>query len=381
MKIRQRHAMSNTVSIAVIVIVLIIAAAGWAAYAGFPRTTTSVSTTTSTTTVGGSGAVTSTVTSTVTSSVSVSGSASNPIYGQAATCNTPFTVAGFSTPPQTAQWYVVTQTNLAKQYVPTATFTDYTNGAGPTQAMTGGTAQMGYQSDGAFVPAIAKGAAIKLVADTTAISLTWNIVVKAGSPYTTLASLQGKTFGITGQGSPDQTSLAYALKLASGLNWTQGVQYQTASLGSNPSEAAALEAGTIQGIAGSVLTYLPEVINGTFTPVYNFTLPGPNSGLYATTSFIQQHPECVQAVVNAFTAGARMWDQNSTFAFSILNTYDHFTGQAAQVAYGVVKFSLSGSVSISAHQQGVNYLLDSGIISQNISAASYIQGGFAPTIA
>lgn len=375
MNFRSNKAMSSTAAMAVIIIVVIIAAAGWTAYVGFPRMQTT--TTVSTTTVGGSGSV-STVTasgSTVTSTATVT---SNPIYLQPTTCTTNFNVGVFVSPPQSRVYDVLTQYNIGKEYAPTATFESFSAGGDPATAMVGGTAQMGYQGDPVFVPDIIKGAGIKVVSDVSSHELLWQIFTKPNGPYTTLSSLHGQTFAVSSIGSAGYYYLLYALNKTMG--WKVNTDYKVSALGSNPAQFAAIEQGTVAASVNSYLTDLPFLQNSSIVSLYDFLAPGPNNGVWATTSFIQQHPECVQAVVNAFAAAALLWDTNSTVGISILEQDAHMTPSVAQIAYGSFSFSTSGAMSVSSHQAAVNFLYETGEITQNISATSYIQPGFAPII-
>lgn len=379
MNFRRNTAMSTTVSMAVIIVVIIIAAAGWGAYAGFPRMQTTTATTT--TTIGGSGSV-STVTAsgtTVTTTATVTNNASsNPVYLQPATCTTNFNVAVFVSPPQTRVFDLLTQYNIGKEYAPTATFQSFAAGGDIATAMVGGTAQMGYQGDPVFVPDIIKGAGIKLVSDVSSHELLWQIFTQPNGPFTTLASLHGQTIAVSKIGSAGYYYLIYALNKTMG--WQINTDYKVSALGSNPAQFAAVEQGTVAASVNSYLTDLPFLQNSSIVSLYDFTAPGPNNGVWANTPFIQQHPECVQAVVNAFAAAALLWDQNSTIAISILENDAHMTPQVAQIAYGAFTFSSSGAMSITSHQKAVNFLYGVGQIPNNISATTYIQPGFAPII-
>ena len=368
---------SSATSIAVIVIVIIIAAAGWSAYAAFPITKTvtqagAQGTTQTVTQTVGSGSV-QTVTTTVSggSQATVNGTLLAPT-----TSSTPFTIAGFTAASNLADWYVVQQSGLAKQYIPGATFDSVPNGDQIPSALLGGQIQMAFGDADQYVPVEVTSGQVKLVANLEDNPLTWEVLVASNSSYTTIQSLHGATFAVPSVGTIPAYILEYAL--GKQLGWQLNTDYKLGSFGASSGQFAAVESGAAAAVPQSITVAYSFQASGKFRSVFNFTVAYPSPVLVASSSFIQQHPDTVRAAVEAFLQAGALWNSNSSMDISLLESQYHLTPSGAQFALQYTTYSTDGYISLSATQSSVSLLYYTKVITQNVSASTIVAPGFVP---
>lgn len=370
-----RRGLSTTASMAVIIVVLIIAIAGWASYFVVPMKTTVTSTvaaqtvtSTKTVNVGSSGG-SNTVTQTSTQSASGATTYLSPTSSSVS-----FTIVGSTQTPDAAQWYIAKDLGFFANLIPGATEQSVT-GAQTVAALTSGAAQMAYGESGSFIPAMAQGAPIQFVANPIENNVPIAVFVNANSSYKTLSDLKGATMGSTSVGSANYHWTEYVF---SQLGWTVGNQYQITALGHVAAELAALQTGSVQAIVTGESNGLACEQAGQCRALEVIQLPYPYQSLVATTSFIQNHPDAVKAAVEAFLMASAVWNANVTYATSLLTTQYNLNAEQIQLELQDVHYSLDGSMSISGYTQAVNFLLTTGSLTQNITIANYMNNQFVP---
>lgn len=376
---RPRNGISSTVSIAAIVVLIIVAAAGWAAYAAFPS-----SNKTTTVTQSNSSGQQATVTQTVTQTLSGSSGVNTTQTGEASasyllpiSSTASFTISSVATSPQTGIWNLCQSSGICKQYVPNAKFSSVAGAEAATE-LASGAAQMEYGDTSGVIPSISKGAPIQLVANIMPVGLEWSITVAGNSSYKTLSDLHGKIFGIPTVGSAPEFLTEYILQHQ--LGWKLNTDYQVSPLGSQQAIQAALLAGSVQAQIQATVSIVPQLLSGEFRSVLNFTGPYPSQSLFASTSFIKQHPDAVRAMLEAFLQSAVMWQTNETAALNIMQLDYHLSAQAARIVYGTWYYTSDGAISLTGTQQAVNFLLNANAISNNVSASSFVSKEFAPIV-
>lgn len=360
---------------AAIVILIIIAAAGWGAYAAYPmsKTFTTTAGAQTVTVSGGSGSGTATVTQTVTTSAPSSANASQ-VYLPPTTSSESFTIGGFTGTSQFADWFFVQQQGIAKEYIPNAKFTSL-SGAQLGQALASGTAQMGFGDPTSLLGPISKGASIVLVANLIGQGVNWMFLTATNSKIHSVQDLKGAVLSVSTPGSTGAYVQGYILNE---FGMKAGQDYTITPTGSLPGQLAAVESGSAAATIAPIQTAYPFVSNGTLRSFYNFTLPYPALALFSTSSFIQQHPDAVRATIEAFLKADSIWDSNSTAAIGLLETQYHLNPAAAQFGYYTTYFSTDGYISLSLTQGAANVLYQQGGLSQNISASSFVSREFVP---
>lgn len=379
MKNSARRGISSTVTIAVIVVLLILAASGWAVYFAAPTTATQVSTTTatqiSTTTVTGGGAGSA---QTVTTTVTTAGSSFLSVYGTPVTSNTTFTMGGTLVIPAIAASILYGKSSgIFSKYIPNAKIVGL-QGAAQAQALVSGTVQMGFSDPNTFIPAAATGAPIQMVASIQLVPTVQSILVATNSKYVTAQDLEGGGIGILSTGSVSQFFTEYGLDQC--CNFTANKNYTLTATGSTQASLAAVQTGSLQGTQLNLLAAYPYLVNGTFKSVYNFSFPYPSTTLWATTSFIQQHPDAVRAAIYAVIQAGLAFNENKTGALSVLETNFHYSLPEANFAENQLYFSPDGAISLSGTQFAVNLLYTYGGIKSNLSASNFISTQFVPIL-
>ena len=353
-----KSGISSTLALSAIVVLIILAAAGWGAYAAFPSSKTVTST--------------QTITSTQTTAQPTS------MYLQPTVSTASFTIEGFTLLPIYGDWYagLPPYSNIFKQYIPDATFTTTSASTQiPTQLIQG-SIQMAVLSPAGFVSPFAAGAPVSMVANLIPQPTLWTVFVAANSSITSMSQLHGKVFADGASGDTAGTVMEWMLQTYFG--WKLGSDYTFSYLGALPSLLAAVQAGVAPASAISLNGFVPQLLSGQYRSIYNFTLPYPSAALFASNSFIQQHPDAVRATVEAFLAADKAWDSNTTGVASMLQSVYKMSPQAASIDAQSIFFSQDGSMSITANQQAVNEAFQGKAISQNFSIVPFISTQFVP---
>ncbi len=244
------------------------------------------------------------------------------------------------------------------------------------QALVSGQAQMAFGDTSLTIGSIANGAPVQLVANLMPEPLEWGIFVLGNSSYKSLQDLHGANFGATSAGATSSYITQYVL--AKQLGWQVGTDYSMRYLGSFNAENAAMLTGSLKAQAESVVSEYSYMVSGQLRSIYNFSLGYPAVSLYASTTFIQQHPDAVLATIEAFLAAGEMWNRNSTLALNILQSQFNLPPEAAQFNYQAITYSTDGAISLTKNQLVVDFMYGSGQIKQNMTVSSFVAHGFVP---
>lgn len=372
MRMSTRPAISTTYFAVGIIVLIIIAAVGWALYATASGTTTT-QTQTVTQTQTGAQTVTQTVTQTTTQTLGAQTGLSAP-----ATSTDQFTISTFAAAAVFANFYFVQEQGLAKQYIPDATFLSFSNAGQMVQALSGGQIQILEADPTAVIPAIANGANIEIVGCTISLPTSWQVIVKNDSSYQTLADLHGGTFAA----SSLTTTTAYLTEylLSQQFGWQLNKDFSMAGVGSLSSEYASLMSGSINALLQSPLSTYSAVSSGQARSIYNFTTSYPAACLFATPTFVQQHPDAVKATLYTFLQGGLVWNTNPTAAYQTLQKNYGLDATGAAFDYSQLPYSSDGYITLTGLQSAINLLVFGGAMSQNITASSIVSTQFVPVI-
>jgi ABC-type nitrate/sulfonate/bicarbonate transport system substrate-binding protein len=357
---------SSAVLVAIVVVV-IIAVAGWGVYFVAPVTKTTT--------------VASTVTgSTVISTVTGPTVTQTPTYVQPTTSTASFSVGivPYVVPQIGEVGYYGPASGIFSTIIPGATFPSVASSAVAAD-FASNSVQMMVGAAAAFIPALAAGAPIQLVAVLDPDGVGIEIEVAGNSPYTSPLQLKGQT--IATSSLTGQPWLNTVLPFALCCNFTANTDYSVLNVdGSGATQDATVLAGKAAAATLGVLTNYALNENGTMKSLGNYTEPIPEAELWANTNFIKSNPQAVAATVYAFTQMAKSWDNNENAAIANLIKSYLYTKPEALYAYSSMTFSTSGAISVSAQQLAVNTCLEYGLISSNITATSFINTQFAPLV-
>jgi ABC-type nitrate/sulfonate/bicarbonate transport system substrate-binding protein len=165
--------------------------------------------------------------------------------------------------------------------------------------MQAGQVQVGIINTDSATIAIGKGTPIVIIA---ALRSPFEIVVYVNSysNITKLDQLKGKTFGASNPGSFQDIAVKI---IASMMNWTIGKDIKVAYLRTNDAAFSALASGKVDAVASTYLDGFPYVKKGAIKPIFTTYEKWPGWVLVSTTSYIQQNPDVIRAILKPFSEG------------------------------------------------------------------------------
>jgi NitT/TauT family transport system substrate-binding protein len=145
------------------------------------------------------------------------------------------------------------------------------------------------------------------------------LVAKAGSPYTTVGSLKGKTTGVSGAGSFSDYSVRYLLKQS---NMTTA-DIKTASLGPGPTQVAALAGGKAAAVMLQSPAFEQQQSSHAIQVVHNFRQDGPMPAIVAIarTGDVQKDAAKFRNFRAAWTEELTKLAGDRTYALSAASAY------------------------------------------------------------
>jgi ABC-type nitrate/sulfonate/bicarbonate transport system substrate-binding protein len=212
-------------------------------------------------------------------------------------------------------------------------------------------------------------------------ALPYSVIVAANSTITTLAQTKTATWVNTGPGSQSAVSEE--------ILWGQ----QGWSASSIPQIVSASAAGSLSAvISGKAVDFsstaqaVPQLIGGQLRAVYNESFPWPIEVIVATPTYLKANPSAMQAVVDAADAANVVINNPADLPYVDGVILPNFVGYTAQelnilISAPINTWPNNGQISVGALQQLINYQLEYGVLSKNVSALSLLTAGYAPFVA
>lgn len=201
-------------------------------------------------------------------------------------------------------------------------FTVY-NGGGPMQqALASGHAQTMQFLPGGMAQAVAKGIKESIVAADQIHPDGWYIVAKQGSPYKSVADLNGKSIAISGTGTATDMIAEWAAH-------NYHVNINTVPLGATGGVPAVIAGRVAAAVAPPPLGFNPSASGLKILVNLKSAMPEViMDSVVFLNSFIKAHPQAVKAYLEGFSEGISFMKAHPNQALKFLESYAPGTSAA-----------------------------------------------------